>query len=791
MGNNLMYKPTSIDIHKNQDLKLNSKYSRNEGMIEGNDNNKNIQDDSDDEQITGFPKLSNFGSALLTSEKENITKNKLTNTNLTLNDDKSLAYDNYSSTLSINRAGNVNTTSSMSKANNNYEYNNSSENISTGNSTFQRFKGLHESIKDELNTKNLERRKTRRFFNRTKMGVLGPAMRTNLENEKLGKNSKHETIEEKINKYDQPAHLISSSSTVASSSYTSYHDTHQSINQTSQTTINYDLIDFGELNPVQYIKKNNLPTTELPTISKLYFERQRAESRKIALKKHSSSKELLFSSSSSALKNSFNQISDAQNESKCISNNTGDTDALSEPKISDKENSRSTWSRNGYAILKDDYINNLEYYKNPSGYSSSLNKKREALSSINVNTNHNHSYQELGDNKRNKISTKGIESEIEHVAARNSMLEQQKVEQLNSANIHKHGKKKVEIIEPKSASANRIASKSVVSVNGVEYEKIELLGRGGSSKVYKVKNVHNNKIFALKRVMFDEFDESSIDSFKGEIELLKKLENEKRVVTLIQHQMESGVLLLIMECGDHDLSQILNQRMNMPLDIEFIRFHAREMLKCVKVVHDAGIVHSDLKPANFVFVKGILKIIDFGIANAVPDHTVNIYRETQIGTPNYMAPEALVAMNSQQDSDQQNKWKVGKPSDIWSCGCILYQMFYGRPPYGSFQGQNRLLAIMNPNVKIVFSEKTSNNERIPRSALETMKACLIRNPDKRWAVDQVLEGSFFNPVMVTSFIIRDLIKNAVNYGADQRYVTDEKITELADDVLNRLADFRL
>lgn len=65
------------------------------------------------------------------------------------------------------------------------------------------------------------------------------------------------------------------------------------------------------------------------------------------------------------------------------------------------------------------------------------------------------------------------------------------------------------------------------------------------------------------------------------------------------------------------------------------------MLEAVKVVHDAGIVHTDLKPANFVLVKGALKLIDFGIAKAIPSDTTNIARDQQIGTANYMSPEAL------------------------------------------------------------------------------------------------------------------------------------------------------
>jgi len=54
------------------------------------------------------------------------------------------------------------------------------------------------------------------------------------------------------------------------------------------------------------------------------------------------------------------------------------------------------------------------------------------------------------------------------------------------------------------------------------------------------------------------------------------------------------------------------------------------MLQAVQVIHDEKIVHSDLKPANFVLVKGSLKLIDFGIAKAIPNDTTNIQREQQV-----------------------------------------------------------------------------------------------------------------------------------------------------------------
>ena len=66
------------------------------------------------------------------------------------------------------------------------------------------------------------------------------------------------------------------------------------------------------------------------------------------------------------------------------------------------------------------------------------------------------------------------------------------------------------------------------------------------------------------------------------------------------------------------------------------------MLKAVHSIHEQRIIHGDLKPANFLFVRGSLKLIDFGIAKAIQnDNTNNIYRENQIGTLNYMSPEAI------------------------------------------------------------------------------------------------------------------------------------------------------
>ncbi|KAM9917003.1 hypothetical protein OXX59_009633, partial [Metschnikowia pulcherrima] len=150
---------------------------------------------------------------------------------------------------------------------------------------------------------------------------------------------------------------------------------------------------------------------------------------------------------------------------------------------------------------------------------------------------------------------------------------------------------------------NEERGKKIIRMKSKEYEKLEILGRGGSSKVYKVRSLVDKKAYALKKVSFDQFDESCVRGFKGEIDLLMRLKDEVRVVSLVDHDASEGSLYLLMECGDVDLAHVLQNKFlaDSTLDPNFVRFHASEVFKCIQAVHCAGIVHSDLKPANFLF----------------------------------------------------------------------------------------------------------------------------------------------------------------------------------------------
>ena len=145
----------------------------------------------------------------------------------------------------------------------------------------------------------------------------------------------------------------------------------------------------------------------------------------------------------------------------------------------------------------------------------------------------------------------------------------------------------------------------------------------------------NYKMFALKRVSLEDADSAAIAGYRGEIDLLKKLENVERVVRLFDYEVndEKGTLCVLMEMGEADFNQMLNKQLkneNARLDVSFTRHYWKEMLECVHAVHQYDIVHSDLKPANFLLAQGRLKLIDFGIANAIQDDTVNVHRENQV-----------------------------------------------------------------------------------------------------------------------------------------------------------------
>ena len=295
---------------------------------------------------------------------------------------------------------------------------------------------------------------------------------------------------------------------------------------------------------------------------------------------------------------------------------------------------------------------------------------------------------------------------------------------------------------------------SFVHVKGVRYTKLECVGQGGTCKVFKVM-APTRRVLAVKRIRLvgSHARPESVDNFREEVRLLERLRGRDHIIQLVDSEfiLQEAVIYIVLEYGETDLARLLARRgasrggdaaSRLDADQNFVRLYFQQMVEAVGTIHAERIVHSDLKPPNFLVVEGVLKLIDFGIAKAMPDahgahDTTNLVREHQVGTINYMSPEAVLNGTA---GFNGRALKIGRASDIWSLGCILYQMVYGSTPFSSLPSLvSKLHAIANSGSAIAFPDcRNGACEDLMRRALE-------RDPARRITLADILAHPFIRP----------------------------------------------
>jgi serine/threonine-protein kinase TTK/MPS1 len=282
--------------------------------------------------------------------------------------------------------------------------------------------------------------------------------------------------------------------------------------------------------------------------------------------------------------------------------------------------------------------------------------------------------------------------------------------------------------------------KRVLTINGSHYLIIKQIGRGGTSKVYQAIGL-DSQVYAIKRVKLPPDRLDSFSSFEDEIGWLQILQPSGRVVKLHASEVDrqQGRILIVLELGDIDLASLIakNRDQKHQIGPNFLRVMWQEMLEAVQAVHDAKMIHGDLKPANFLFVAGRLKLIDFGISSSISPEatTTSIERSQRVGTINYMAPESLLSARG-----NEANYKFGRHADVWSLGCILYQLVYNNPPFPQQCAVEKISAICDESYEIAFPFVDGRGDFL--QLRDVMKLCLQRDPKSRPTIGELLEHPY-------------------------------------------------
>ncbi|RFU36061.1 hypothetical protein B7463_g271, partial [Scytalidium lignicola] len=263
-----------------------------------------------------------------------------------------------------------------------------------------------------------------------------------------------------------------------------------------------------------------------------------------------------------------------------------------------------------------------------------------------------------------------------------------------------------------------------------KYALLELIGKGTFGRVYKGKDMTSAAIVAVKIIDIDESDTlnprnaDSYSEFLKEVNALKLLsENQARNINHVIEALPVGkAMWMITEyCGGGSVATLMKPTAPGGLQEKWIIPILREVAEAIKWVHQAGIIHRDIKCANVLITEqGGVQLCDFGVAGTI--ETKLDKRSTIIGTPHWMAPELFDPNPS-----------YGKEVDIWAFGSMIYEIATGLPPNVAkgIISYDRIGPYLKQHVPRLEGGNYSNELR------GLVAFCLEEQPSARPSVEQV------------------------------------------------------
>src|SRR6201985_3572459 len=209
---------------------------------------------------------------------------------------------------------------------------------------------------------------------------------------------------------------------------------------------------------------------------------------------------------------------------------------------------------------------------------------------------------------------------------------------------------------------------------GDRYELDVVVGRGGMAEVYRARDLRLDRTVAIKTLRADLARDQTFQArFRREAQSAASLNNPTIVAVYdTGEDMSSGVPVpfIVLEFVDgRTVTDLLieSPRLLPELTLEIVS----GVLRALEYSHQAGIVHRDIKPGNVMVTRnGDIKVMDFGIARAMSDSQATMTQTAQvIGTAQYLSPE------------QARGERGDARSDLYSAGCLLYELLTGRPPF--------------------------------------------------------------------------------------------------------------